>query len=64
VNIAIERKFGFRGYLWAWRAGLINVLDRANPNIVNNDTESPQFLQYSRGQRRAANVRLRFLGKK
>jgi hypothetical protein len=64
VNIALERKFGFHGYLWAWRVGLINALDRANPNVVNADVESPQFLTYARGQRRAVNVRLRFLGKK
>ncbi len=64
VNVALERRFPFRGYLWAWRVGLINVLNRANPNAVNSDIDSPQFLTYQRGQSRAVNVRLRFLGKK
>ncbi len=64
VNIALERRFYFRGYLWAWRAGLVNVLDRANPNFVNSDADSPEYLTFSRGQRRAVNVRLRFLGRK
>ncbi len=64
VNIALERQFPFRGYMWAWRVGLINALDRANPNVVNSDIDSPQFLTYARGQTRAVNVRLRFLGKK
>lgn len=64
VNIALERRFPFRGYLWAWRVGLVNALNRENPNVVNSDVDSPQFLTYQRGQSRAVNVRLRFLGKK
>jgi hypothetical protein len=63
LNLALERKFPFRGYLWAWRVGLINALDRANPNVVNSDYNSPEFLVYQRGQARAVNVRLRFLGR-
>jgi len=64
VNIALERRFPFRGYLWAWRVSLVNALNRANPNVVNNDINSPAFLTYARGQARAVNVRLRFLGRK
>ncbi len=64
LNVALERRFHFHGYLWAWRVGMINALDRANPNVVNNDSDSPQFLLFGRGQARAINVRLRFLGKK
>ena len=44
--------------------GMVNVLDRANPNVVNTDANSPQFLLFGRGQARAVNFRLRFLGKK
>ena len=47
-----------------WRAGVVNVLDRANPNVVNSDFDSPQFMLFGRGQARAVNVRLRFLGRK
>ncbi|HYA16435.1 MAG TPA: TonB-dependent receptor [Bryobacteraceae bacterium] len=64
LNVAIERRFPFRGYLWAWRVGWINALNRANPNQVNTDIDSPQYLTYARGQARAVNVRLRFLGRK
>ncbi len=64
LNIALERQFHFHGYLWAWRAGIVNVFDRSNPNVVNTDFNSPQFLLFGRGQARAFNVRLRFLGKK
>jgi hypothetical protein len=64
VNVALERRFPFHGYLWAWRVGVVNALNRENPNVVNNDFNSPAFLTYARGQARAVNVRLRFLGKK
>jgi hypothetical protein len=64
VNIALERQFHFHGYLWALRGGVVNVMDRANPNVVNNDFDSPQFMLFGRGQARAVNVRLRFLGRK
>jgi hypothetical protein len=64
LNVALERKFPFRGYLWAWRVGWINALNRANPNQVNTDINSPQYLTYAPGQARAVNVRLRFLGRK
>jgi hypothetical protein len=64
VNLAIERQFHFHGYLWALRGGMVNVLDRANPNVVNSDADSPQFLLFGRGQPRAVSFRLRFLGRK
>jgi hypothetical protein len=64
LNVALERRFPFRGYLWAWRVGWINALNRPNPNLVNSDINSPQYLTYAPGQARAVNVRLRFLGKK
>jgi hypothetical protein len=64
VNIALERKFRALHYLWAWRAGIDNVTNNGNPNVVNNVIGTPAFLTYGRGQQRALNVRLRFLGKK
>jgi Carboxypeptidase regulatory-like domain len=64
INVALERQFHFRGYLWALRAAVVNVLDRPNPNVVNSDANSPQFLSFQRGQERAINLRLRFLGRK
>ncbi len=64
LNVALERQFRFHGYLWALRLGVINALDRANPNVVNTDANSPQFLLFARGQPRAFNLRLRLLGKK
>jgi hypothetical protein len=63
VNVALERKFPFHGYMWAFRGALVNVLDRDNPNVVNSDFNSPQFGLFQRGQSRAVNVRLRFIGR-
>jgi hypothetical protein len=63
LNLALERRFPFRGYLWAFRAGLVNALDRANPNVVNSDFNSPQYLLFARGQSQAVDVRLRFIGR-
>ncbi len=64
VNLHFEKKFRFFNYLWAWRFGLNNLTNHGNPNVVNNNIDSPFFLAYERGQRRAWNVRLRFLGRK
>jgi hypothetical protein len=64
LNVGVERRFLFRGYLWAWRVSAVNALNRTNANVVNNDIDSPGFLTYGRGQARAVNLRLRFLGRK
>ncbi|HVY93195.1 MAG TPA: carboxypeptidase-like regulatory domain-containing protein [Bryobacteraceae bacterium] len=64
VNLALERRFPFRGYLWAFRVGAVNILARSNPNVVNSDYNSPDYLTFERGQGRALNFRLRFLGRK
>jgi len=42
---------------------LNNLTNSGNPNVVNNNIDSPNFLSYGRGQRRAFNVRLRFMGR-
>ncbi len=64
VNLSFERRFRLLHYLWAWRAGVNNLTNNGNPNVVNNNIDSPGFLTYGRGQHRAANVRLRFLGRR
>jgi len=64
INLHFERRFRFLHYLWAGRIGFNNITNNGNPNIVNNNVDSPYFLAYGRGQVRAFAVRLRFLGKK
>jgi hypothetical protein len=62
INLDFERKFRAVHSLWAWRFGFDNITNSLNPNYVNNVIGSPQFLAYGRGQARAFNVRLKFLG--
>ncbi len=64
VNLQFEKRFRFFHYLWAWRFGMNNLTNHDNPNVVNNNIDSPLFLAYAGGQRRAWNVRLRFLGRR
>ena len=62
INLSLERRFTAIHYLWAWRFGFNNITNNGNPNVVNNVIGSPEYLTYTRGQARAFNVRLRFLG--
>jgi hypothetical protein len=64
VNLSFERRFRFLHYFWAWRLGLNNLTNSGNPNVVDNNIDSPNFLTYGRGQHRAFNVRLRLLGRR
>jgi hypothetical protein len=62
INLTLERRFTAIHYLWAWRFGFDNLTNNRNPNVVNNVIGTPEYLTYVRGQVRAFNVRLRFLG--
>ena len=68
LNVAVERKFNFKGYRWAARIGLEDITDRQNATQVNN-TIPPgvpinQFVPTFFGQsHRTLNGRIRFLGK-
>jgi hypothetical protein len=62
INLSLERRFTAIHYLWAWRFGFNNLTNNPNPNVVNNVMGTPAYLTFTRGQVRAFNVRLRFLG--
>jgi hypothetical protein len=64
LNVALERKFAFRGYLWAARIEVVNAFERQNPNVVVNNVDAPNFGQFTGGQRRAFTARVRFVGRK
>jgi hypothetical protein len=64
LNAAVERKFDFRGYRWAARIGVDNIMNRENPNVVDNNINSPGFLTFFGTDHRTLNGRIRFLGKK
>ncbi|MBM3747890.1 MAG: TonB-dependent receptor [Acidobacteria bacterium] len=63
LNLHLERRFFFRKHRWALRAGFNNITGRRNPNVVNNNLSSPNFMRYYGGQSRALNFRLRWLGR-
>lgn len=64
LNLGIEKRFGFRGYSWAFRVAAINVLGRENPDSVVNNVRAPNYLTFAGGQGRAFKARLRFVGRK
>jgi len=64
LNMHLERRFGFRGRQWALRAGFNNITGRANPTVVNNNIDAPDFLKFSGRQARAFTGRIRLLGRK
>ena len=64
LNLGIEKKFGFRGYLWGVRVEAVNAFNRQNPDTVVNNINAPNFRTFSGGQRRAVTLRIRFVGRK
>ena len=64
LNLGIEKKFGFRGYLWGVRVEAVNALNRENPDTVVNNVDAPNFRAFSGGQGRAVTLRVRFIGRK
>jgi hypothetical protein len=64
LNLALEKKFGFRGYLWAARIEIVNAYNWQNPNVIVNNIDAPNFGTLSGGQRRAFTARVRFAGRK
>jgi len=73
LNLGLEKKFGFRGYLWGVRVEAINVLARQDPNTVVNNINAPPctstltqgcFGAFSGGQGLAFTLRVRFIGRK
>jgi carboxypeptidase family protein len=66
VNLspAVEYKFGFHGYRWALRVGIDNITNSSNPEVVDNNINSPTFGQFFGTSHRSFNGRIRLLGKK
>jgi len=64
LNLGLERKFGFRGYLWAARIEAVNILGRQNPDTVVNNVDAPNYGAFAGGQGRATTLRVRFVGRK
>jgi hypothetical protein len=63
LNVAVERKFIFKGYYWALRIGSDDITNRQNAAVVDNNIDSPTFLTFFGQSHRTFNGRIRFLGK-
>jgi hypothetical protein len=63
LNLHFERRFGFRGHRWAFRFGCNNLTGRRNPNTVNANTASANFMRFYGGTGRTFNFRIRWLGR-
>jgi len=64
LTLAVEKKFTFKSRIFAVRVAAINIMDRANPNIVYNNVDAPNYGTFTGGQGRAFTARLRFVGRK
>lgn len=60
----LEWKFHFRGQYWGLRGVMENGTGSANPLVVNNVVDSPQFGTFSDTEGRAFTARIRLIGAK
>lgn len=63
LNVAVERKFNFKGYHWAARIGVNNITNNMNATTVDNNVNSPTFLTFFGQGHRTLVGRIRFLGR-
>ncbi|MGH9338539.1 MAG: hypothetical protein ACRD1R_02870 [Acidobacteriota bacterium] len=64
LNLHAEKIFQFMDYRWGLRVGFNNITNRANPGVVNNNIDSPDFLTFGSTGGRALVARVRLLGRK
>jgi hypothetical protein len=64
LNLFLEKRFHLFGYFWELRGGFDNITGHSNPQVVNSDINSPQFLTFSAFEGRAFTSRIRLLGRK
>jgi hypothetical protein len=64
LSPGLEWKFHFRGAYFGLRGVLENATDRANPAVVNNVIDSPQFGTFSQLQGRSLTARIRLISTK
>src|SRR5579871_1011501 len=63
LNLAIERRFVFRGYRYAIRGGANNLTDHRNYTAVNKVVGAPEYLSFFGNEGRHFVLRIRFFGK-
>ena len=60
----LELRFHFRGAYYGLRGVLENATGSANPLIVNNVVDSPEYRTFSEFQGRGFTARIRLIGTK
>lgn len=63
LDLHMERHFEFRRHRWALRAGANNLTGHYNPQVVNNNIDSPRFMTFYGSTGRSINFRIRWLGR-
>jgi hypothetical protein len=64
LNLAVEKKFSLKSYRLALRVGIDNITNSMNAVSVNNNVDSPTFLETFGKRHRTLNARIRILGRK
>jgi len=63
ITLSLEKRFQLFGYYLALRGTVENITNRENPNVVDNNIDSPGFLSFSGTGHRSFTARIRFLGR-
>ncbi len=62
LNIGIEKRVHLFARNWAVRLTILNLSSHSNPDSVINNVDSPDFLKYAGGSKRALSARVRIVG--
>jgi hypothetical protein len=62
LNLGIEKRVRLFKREWAVRLTILNATGHANPDGVINNVDSPKFMKFSGGQKRAYSARIRLVG--
>jgi hypothetical protein len=62
LNFGIEKRIHLFTRDWSIRLTILNVTSHRNADSVNSNIDSPDFLKFSGGQKRAFTARLRLVG--
>lgn len=61
VNPGLEWRFHLGGFYFGLRGILVNATDRQNPAVVNNNVDSPDYMQFTVPYGRALTARIRLI---
>jgi hypothetical protein len=64
LNLGIEKRIDLFRRVWAIRLAMVNLTGHQNRDSVINNIDSPNFLTFAGGQKRAVTARIRLVGKK